>query len=395
MSEDKTDQAVAEVRSLFHQTPGEPYGYLRELRDECPVHWDPLLRGYFLTRYADVREVMSDAERFRLQTRPEEQYDEHQSPARVKTFRTLLREGTLGRYVPTILVPELDRLLSPHEPTGRIELFAAVADPFPGHVIGTLFGLEPSDMAQLMAYRDARSAVFNAPPDQVDALSVVAQEWQEQVDRRMREVIADHRERPQDDLITWLLEAEEDGEPISEDQIIQIAVRDLLIAGSETVTRSICNTIYRLLTVDALYARVRADRSLVPGLVEEALRYDPPAQIFWRAAEEDVEISGCPISKDAQIYTSLAGANRDPEKFAEPDAFDIGRKVGHHLSFSVGAHRCPGAWLGRTETELAVNTILDRLPNLRLDPDADPPEFREVVLRHWSPLHLRFDPVVR
>jgi cytochrome P450 len=377
-------------RSLFHQTPGEPYQYLRELRQSCPVYYDPLLRGYFLTRYDDVFEVMRDTERFRLQTRPEEQYSEHQTKARVATFRTMLGAKNMERFVDPVINPELDRLFQQFEGAGRVELHSELANPFPAHIIGRLFGLGEEDFADLLSYRDARSALFNAPPDATD-IDRVAKEWQAKIDDRMREAVAAHRLEPRDNLLSQLLDTREDGEPIPDEEIIQIAVRDLLMAGSETATRSICNAVYRMLTIPGLYERLLADRSLVPALVEESLRYDPPVHVFWRAANADVELSGCPIAKDKQLWTSLAAANHDPAKFPDPEVFDITRKGVRHLTFSVGEHRCPGHWVGRNETELAVAAVLERLPNLRLDPDAARPELRDVILRCWTPLHLLFD----
>lgn len=378
-------------RSLFHQTPGEPYAYLEDLRENCPVYWDPMLRGYFLTRYGDVSEVLSNAARFRLQTRPEEQYAEHQTKARVVTFRAMLHARVLRPYVDSVVKPEIDRLIAGFVGDGEVELLTGFAEKLPAHVIGMLFGLEEPDFADLLAYRNARGALFNAPPDAKE-IARVAAEWQTKMDNRMREVLADHRQHPRDNLMTWLIDAREDGEPIPDEEIITIAVRDILMAGSETVSSSICNAIYRLVTVPGLHRQLVADRSLVPSFVEETLRYDPPVHFFWRAPNEDVELSGCPIEKDKQIYTSIASANHDPSVFADPDTFDITRPKGKHVTFSVGAHRCPGAWVGRNEVELAVGALLDRLPNLRLDPAASEPELLGVALRPWAPLHLLFDP---
>jgi cytochrome P450 len=253
----------------------------------------------------------------------------------------------------------------------------------------------------MITYRDARIATFNAPPDDTSSQKL-AEEWQEKIDARMREVIALHRKKPRDsaaspgtpgghNLVTWLLEAEEDGAPIPDDQIIQIAVRDLLLAGSETSAHGICNAMYNLLTRPALLAAIQADRALLGKFVEEVLRFDPPVPLFWRATNADVEISGCPVAKGTQLYPGLAAANRDPAKFDDPEEFSIDRPGGQHLSFSLGDHRCPGAWLGRTEIELAVGALLDRLPNLRLDPDAAPPLSTGVVTRSWRPQHLLFD----
>src|SRR5262249_45492071 len=160
----------------------------------------------------------------------------------------------------------------------------------------------------------------------------------------------------------------------------------LLMAGSETVTSSVCNAVYRLLTVPGLRERLLADPSLVADFVEESLRYDPPVHIFWRAPNDDVTLAGCPIIKDTQLYTSIAGANRDPEASPDPHRFDLRRPKGRHVTFSVGLHKCPGAFLGRSEVELSVGTIVRRMPDLRIDPAAEAPDLVGVVLRNWMPL---------
>jgi cytochrome P450 len=390
------DVAVTTVdpsRSLFHFTPGEPYEYLKDLRENCPVYFDPILQGQFITRYSDVYEVMFNAARFRLQARPGEAYDEHQSKDRVVTFRKLLNFKTITPHVDTIIKPELDRLMDKliaGGETGKAELYRDLCDPFPAHVIGLLFGLNHDDLPDLVRYRNARAAFFNAPPDDFSALEE-SQKWQARVDERMREVIAAQRAEPKDNLLQFLLTVEEDGKLLSDEDLIQICVRDILMAGSETATRSIANAAYRLLTLPGVYQQLLDDRSLVKDFLEESLRYDPPVHIFWRAANRDDEISGCPIAKDAQLYTSIASANRDPEMFPDPDKFDIARAGGKHVTFSVGPHLCPGAWVGRNELNLAITALLDRLPNLRLDTDEEPPQLTEVILRNWVPLHVRFD----
>lgn len=378
-------------RSLFHQTPGEPFEYLEDLRQNCPVYWDPMLRGHFVTRFRDVHEVMFDHERFRLQTRPEEQYSDHQPRDRVRTFNRLLAQKVLLPRMQSVVQAEIDLLLDGFVAQGRCELHDDLAEKLPAHIIGTLFGMERADFPMLLSYRRARSAVFNAPPDATDIAAHAAAE-QAKLHARMVEVIADHRKTPRDNLLSMLLGTYEDGAPIPEHEIMNIVVRDLLMAGSETVTSSLCNAVYRLLTVPALYEQVVADPALVPAFVEESLRYDPPVHIFWRAPNQDVELSGCPIGKDEQMYTSIAGANRDPEVFPDPGRFDLTRPKGEHITFSVGLHKCPGAFLGRTEVELTVATLLRRLPGMRLDTSAEPPRLTGVVLRNWNPLHLLFDP---
>lgn len=376
--------------SLFQQTPGEPFAYLDDLRSNCPVSWDPMLRGYLVTRFDDVYTVMFNNARFRLQARPEEQYQEHQPKDRVRTFNQLLSLKNIQPRLQSVVQSEIDLLIDAKLPTGHMEVYADFAEKLPAHIIGTLFGLERTDFPLLLSYRHARHALFNSPPDAED-VARRAREEQQKMEARMVEVIADHRANPADDLLTLLIGMTEDGAPLTDEQIVTIVARDLLMAGSETVTNSICNAIYRLLTIPGMYDKLVADPSLIPAFVEESLRFDPPVQIFWRATEEDVEISGCPIAKDTQLYTSIAGANRDPDVFSEPKDFDISRPKGKHITFSVGLHKCPGHFLARYEMEMSIASMLSRMPNLRINPEAEKPEYVGVALRNWGPIHLLFD----
>lgn len=374
----------------FMGTKELPVAFYRRLREECPVYFDPMLQGNLLTRYTDVVEVLSNADVYRLQSRPEEQYEDSQTDARVATFRAMLSAKTCSRYVDTVLKPEIDRLLARVLPAGKMELYSALADPLPSNLIASLFGLEPSDFEDFIAYRNARIAVFNAPPGDT-AVKDNADDWQKRIDARMREVIEDHRRQPRDNLLTWLLDAKEEGASIPEDQVMQIVVRDLLIAGSETVGGGILNATFNLLTQPGMLESLRSDTALVQKFVDEALRYDPPVPVFWRAPKTEVELSGCPLKPGTQLFPVIGAANRDPEKFPEPDEFRLDRPGGQHVAFSIGPHRCPGAWLGRTQIELALEALITKLPGLRLDPDAPPPVSTGVVTRNWRPLHLLFD----
>jgi len=378
------------TQSLYEQTPGEPFEYLDDLRRNCPVSWDPMLRGYLVTKYDDVHTVMFENTRFRLQARPEEQYQEHQPKGRVRTFNQLLSYKNIQPRLQSVVQSEIDLLIDARIDTGRMELYADFAEKLPAHIIGTLFGLDREDFPLLLSYRHARHALFNAPPD-AEEIARKAAEEQQKMASRMTEIIADHRANPRDDLLTQLIELKEDGALLADEEIVTIVARDLLMAGSETVTNSICNAVYRMLTIPGIYSKLVADPSLVPAFVEEAFRYDPPVQIFWRATEEDVEISGCPIAKNTQLFTSIAGANRDPDVFPAPEAFDMERPKGKHITFSVGLHKCPGHILARNELEMSIATILGRMPNLRIDPDAEKPQYVGVALRNWGPIHLLFD----
>jgi cytochrome P450 len=196
------------------------------------------------------------------------------------------------------------------------------------------------------------------------------------------------RARPQADLLSGLLAAEEQGDKLTEPEVIAMCLL-LFIAGHETTVNLIGNGALALLRHPDQLARVQAEPTLVPNAVEELLRYDSPVQRTARIATTDVEIDGRPITKGAMVVTALGAANRDPAQFADPDRLDVTRRDVRHISFGYGIHFCLGAPLARVEGQIALGTLLRRAPGLAL---AEPsPEWRESsVLRGLKRLRVTF-----
>ena len=205
------------------------------------------------------------------------------------------------------------------------------------------------------------------------------------------EIIADRRKDTRDDLVSQLIEAEVDGRRLSDDEIYPFLLL-LLPAGAETTYRSSSNLLFGLLSHQDQLDAVRADRGLVPQAIEEALRWEIPLLTVARTATEEVELGGVHIPAGGFVAVSLGAANRDPERYAEPDAFDIFRSAAPHMSFGDGAHKCLGMHLARLEMRVLLNAVLDRLPGLRLDPGADDPHIHGLIFRSPPNLPVRFDP---
>ena len=204
--------------------------------------------------------------------------------------------------------------------------------------------------------------------------------------------IEQKRQQPGDDVISGLINATyNDERPLSDHEIITI-VDHLYIGGNETTTFAITSALWILLRQPDLYARVRDDRSLVEQFIEEALRLESPTQGLYRVVATDTEINGVAIAKGATVHIRYAAANRDERMFPEPDEVDLERKNSkRHMAFSLGEHHCPGSGLSRLEQSLALNAILDRLPNLRLTPNKN--DFSHMpgfVLRALNELHLEW-----
>jgi cytochrome P450 len=217
-----------------------------------------------------------------------------------------------------------------------------------------------------------------APAEQARAARIEVEDY-------MRRVIAERRRAPQDDLISLLIESEitePDGKhKITEEQILGL-VCNLLPAGVGTTFRSLGITLVTLMQRPELLARLYEDRGLVPAVVEETLRWNGPVLTSpFRLAAEDTEIMGVKIPKGSLVEPGIAAANRDPLQFENPDEFDPFRAPKPTLSFSYGPHFCVGGQVARLELRAALNALLDRLPNLRFDPDQPEPRLTGLLYR--------------
>jgi cytochrome P450 len=203
-----------------------------------------------------------------------------------------------------------------------------------------------------------------------------------------RRLVPKRRANPQNDLLTGLIAAEEQGDKLSEGEVIAMCVL-LFIAGHETTVNLIGNGLLALLRHPEQLAVLRQNPTMVPAAVEELLRYDSPVQRTARVTNADVEIGGKQIAKGAMVVTAIGAANRDPAQFTDPDRLDITRKDVRHVSFGFGIHFCLGAPLARVEGQIALGTLLQRMPRLALGEST--PEWRESsVLRGLKRLRVTF-----
>jgi cytochrome P450 len=204
------------------------------------------------------------------------------------------------------------------------------------------------------------------------------------------EILAERRRRPSDDVITALAQAELEGKKLTDEDIFAF-LRLLLPAGAETTYRSSSNLLTGLLTNPDQLEAVRADRSLIPQAIEEGLRWEPPLTAIARTTAREVDICGVTVPAGVIINVNMGAANHDPARYPDPERFDIFRDPQQHMAFASGPHMCLGMHLARMETTVALNALLDRLPGLRLDPDAPPPEIRGLAFRSPKELRVAFD----
>jgi cytochrome P450 len=293
------------------------------------------------------------------------------------------RQKALARWEEELVGSVCDELIERFAGTGRVDLVRNYTFPFPVQVIARILGLPREDYAKFQRWSIELISVGWDWDRGIAASQSLRTYFKGIVDKRRLE--------PQDDLISDLVCAEIDGQQLTDEEIFAF-LRLLLPAGGETTYRSSSNLLFSLLTNPDQLDAVRKDRSLLPQAIEEGIRYEPPLLFIVRSALTDVEVGGMHLPAGSVISVCLGAANRDPSKFEDPDRFDIFRDARQHISFGFGPHMCLGMHLARMETRVALNHLFDRLPNLRIDPEADDPHVHGLMFRSPRELPVLFDP---
>jgi len=291
------------------------------------------------------------------------------------------RHKALVRWQDELVRAVVDELIDRFADAGRAELVRELTFDFPVQVIARILGLPQRDYPKFQRWSiEMLSSIVNPERGQAAARAL---------DDYFAGVLADRRREPRDDMISDLSTAEVDGHRLSDEEIFAF-LRMLLPAGIETTYRSSGNLLYALLTHPDQLAALFDDRSLVPQAIEEGLRWEPPILFLVRNAVQDREVCGIHIPTGAIINVCVGAANRDEAVYDEPDRFDVYRAPRQHVSFGWGPHMCIGMHLARMETRVAINALLDRLPNLRLDDEFEPPFVQGTAFRSPPALHVRF-----
>jgi cytochrome P450 len=392
---------------LFDQAVlANPYPLYQRLRTEDPVHWDPYLHAFVVTRYQDVVTVLHRFSANRTPT-PEQLAAiglESLSPiARVMVrqmlfldaaahtrLRGLAAHAFTPRRVAVLrehIADIAERLLDAVAPRGRMDVIADFAAPLPAIVTAEMLGVPVADHPRLKAWSaDFAEVLGNFQHNPERAARTLAAT--EAMTAYFRDAVREQRARPREGLIHALLTAEIDGDRLTEDEVVANCIITM-VGGQETTTNLIGNGVLSLLRHPDQLACVRETPALIASAVEELLRYESPTQHTARVAPDDVELGGTPIRKRQGVIAVMGAANRDPERFADPDRLDLGRPDNRHLAFGWGAHFCFGAPLARIEGQLTFEAILRRLPHLRLEPG--PLVWREnLALRGLTALPVAF-----
>jgi cytochrome P450 len=390
------------LRPEFH---ADPYPFYRRLREEDPVHQSPL--GFWvLTRYDDCVTALRDP-RFGRNGFAEllsAAYGDGVEPGtlpRSMLFRdppdhTRLRALVSKAFTPRVIEQMrghiqdiVDGLLARVQAAGAMDVIADLAYPLPVTVICEMLGVPLADHESIRGWSAdiARSLDAIGLPGDAEIVE------RGRIARRalgdyFRRLVPGRRVEPRNDLLTGLIAAEEQGDKLSEGEVIAMCIL-LFIAGHETTVNLIGNGVRALLQHPEQLAKVRQDPALVPGGVEELLRYDSPVQRTARITNAEVELGGRALPAGAMVVAAIGAANRDPAVFADPDRLDVTRRDVRHISFGSGIHFCLGAPLARVEGQIALGTLLQRAPRLALAETAS--EWRESsVLRGLKRLRVTF-----
>jgi cytochrome P450 len=390
----------------------DPYPTYRRLLAEDPVHRTPF--GMLaLSRYRDCAAILRDPrtssdasnsnmyKAFMAGRDPEEVFGAlagmrpflFMDPPDHTRLRGLVQKAFTPKTVENLRprIQELvDDLMAPVMERGSMEVIEDLAYPLPVRVITEMLGVPLEDHDTFKGWSRELAGALDPDFATPDAVAQRRERAASAFVDYFQALIAERRRDPQDDLLTALITAEDEGHKLSEKELLSTLIL-LLVAGHETTVNLIANGVLTLCRNPDQLRRLRQDPSLVRTAVEEVLRFDPPVQFTARVALEDIDIDGTTLGKGDQAIVLVAAANRDPEQFDHPDMFDVGRQDNRHLSFGLGAHFCLGAPLARVEGQLALGAVATRLDDLALA--VDQPEYKtNIVLRGLASLPVAYRP---
>ena len=390
----------------------DPYPLYRWLREHDPIHWSDSLRGWLISRDRDVRHVFQNPAIFASDRRGKirdgafsnrsaaadvweamGKQVAYRDPPDHTRLRRLLNKAFVTREVESMRprIEELvNLLLDEVEAKGELDFIKDFAFPLPAHIISRMIGASTDDLDKLKMWSDDIGAYIGG-----------SQEKSHNVDRAKRgldcmgeyfgALMRRRKADPQDDLMSMLIAAEDEGDVFSDEEVVAQCIT-LLFGGHATTADLLGNGLFHLLRDPEQHQMLLDDLSLVPSAIEEFLRYESPVPIFAKVVSEAVELGGRSIERGQIVYVIMASANRDPSRFVNPDTLDIRREDNKHLAFGRGIHYCLGAPLARLEVDIAFSTLFRRFEKLTLVSD-EPDWRRQIYLRGLKTLPIRFRPI--
>jgi cytochrome P450 len=392
------------------------YPLFKRMRLEAPVHYCESGGYWILTRYRDVEAALRD-ERLSSDRRPLQMnqlgsldvkkiqnflhltshWMGEKDPPEHTRLRKLANQGFTTRAIESwrsIIQNTTDRLLDRVQNHGGMDVVSDLAIPLPGFIIPEIFGVPETDRANLLEWAMDITQIFGVVGGstiEMEELARKADKAAVQFSALIRQLVEQRRRQPGTDMISLLIVAyQEQGFNLEELPSVCIQI---LAAGLLTTTDQIANGVNALLCHPDQLQKLKKNPSLINSAVEEIIRFDTSVPFFFRIAKQDLTIGGKEIAAGSAIILGLGAANHDPEKFEEPEVFDITRTPNEHLGFSSGIHFCVGAALARMELTICLTTLLRRLPNLGFDPDkqAIPTKHSILILKGFDSLPVKFD----
>ncbi|MBV8734810.1 MAG: cytochrome P450 [Solirubrobacterales bacterium] len=375
--------------SLYHlldpDVLANPYPLYRRLRSEDPVHWDPYLHAWVVTRYADVVEVLHRFSAERTHT-PEKLVllgmEELTPIARVMVRQMLFldppQHTRVRRLAAAAFTPRRVAVLRGHieeianslldavSARGEMDVMEDLAAPLPAIVTAEMLGVPIEDHRKLKDWSQDFAEMLGNFQHNPGRAAKVARSLEEMM-AYFRDAVRGQATHPTQGLVNALTTAEVDGDRLTEEEVVANVIVTM-VGGQETTTNLIGNGLLTLLRHPQEMEQLRRDPALIGTAVEELLRYESPSQHTGRLAPHDVELGGRLIKRGQAVMAVMAAGNRDPERFPDPDRLDLARADNRHLAFGWASHFCFGAPLARIEGQIAFSALLRRLPNLQLVP---------------------------
>ena len=377
-----TDAELSLFQLLDPEVLANPYPLFHRIRATDPVHWDMFLHAWVITRYEDVVRVFKtfSADRTPAPQQLSEMGLDHMAPIAALMVKQMLfldppmhtRIRSLAAFVFTprrvaVLRERIEdiarRLLLRVAERGEMDVIADFASPLPAIITAAMLGVPEEDYEQLKNWSADFAEMlgnFQHNPDRTPKILKTVEEMTAYFQDQVRE----QRQHPREGLLHSLLAAEVDGDKLTEEEIVANAIITM-IGGQETTTNLIGNGLLALVRQPDELRRLRGDPAMLIPAVEELLRYDCPSQHTARIAPADVELGGKQIREGQAVIAVMAAANRDPERFPDPDRLDLARTDNRHLAFGWASHFCFGAPLARLEGQISFS-LLTQVRNLHL-----------------------------
>lgn len=393
----------------------DPYPVFHRLREETPVFYDESWGLTFITRHSDVNDVLKDRERFGRDFRHRMAVEDVDQdlyrriyPPQWPTWTRYIRESfidlepprhtRLRRLVAKAFTrrsseafrPRLedaaDDILDHALARGSLEVIDEYARPIPVMMIADLMGISPEDHGRLLEWSNAIVKVFDerVTPEEGDAAEQATKDFV----AYLTEEISKRRANPRDDLLSAMIEVEDAGETLSEEEIVGTAILTLN-AGHEATVHAIGNSLLALARNPGAYSALTTGVD-IPSAVDELLRFDSPLQMFERWVLEETELDGHRLERGTKVGLLFGSANRDPEVFDAPDLIELGRSPNPHVSFGAGLHYCVGAPLAKVELEAALGRFADRVESIELVEVGE--RIESLVFRGVDRLELAIEP---